>query len=62
MDEKALRAKIGDKKFQEITSHVQKLKAAKKSPDQIVEELRTKYPELVKHGLVDAYAPVWVLA
>ena len=61
MDEKTLRKKLGDKKYEEIHKHVQKLKAAGKSPDDIAEEVRTKFPEAARHALVDSFSAVWVM-
>lgn len=62
MDEKTLRTKLGDKKYEEIKKHVEKLKAAKKSPDAIAEEIRTKFPEAARHALLDVFAASWVMA
>ncbi len=60
MDEKLLRKKIGDKKFEEMKRHVEKLRAANKGPDEIAEEIRAKFPEIARQVLVEVFAANWV--
>lgn len=61
MNEKALRKKIGDEKFEKIARHVEKLKAAGKGPDEIAEAIRSKFPEVARQVLVDVFTPIWML-
>ena len=55
MTKKELEKKLGKAKVKEIEAHVRKLKREMKgkSPDEIAEAVRTRYPEMPVAGIIN---------